>query len=194
MRSSPRKRQPSARDEHVVLYADAAEVLVFFDGVEVEEILVDALRAPQVDEIRYEVDTRLVRNDKAFLQPSGETQARRGRTARRDVPRCRSRRRVCPRPSMSCTSMPIMWPSPWGMKRACAPAATAASVSPFIRPRALSRSVIRRQTSMCTSHHFTPGRATLSAKSWQSQTMSYISRWRASNLPLTGVVRVWSEQ
>ena len=62
-------------DEQVVLNTDASEVLVGVEKVEVEELLAVALRAPEVDEVGDEVDTWLVGDDEALLQPSAHAQA-----------------------------------------------------------------------------------------------------------------------
>ena len=43
------------RDEHVVFDADATEVLVFLDFVEVEEFSIRAVRAPEVNEVGDEI-------------------------------------------------------------------------------------------------------------------------------------------
>ena len=62
-------------DEHVVLYADAAEVLVFFKQIEIEELGAVAGGAPAVDECGNEIYARLVGNDKAFFELAAHAQA-----------------------------------------------------------------------------------------------------------------------
>ena len=58
---------------------------------------------------------------------------------------------------MSCTSMPIMWPRPCGKKSACAPAATASSALPFIRPSAVRSVTNDFAAPRWTSRYGTPG-------------------------------------
>ena len=60
--------------QHIVLYSYAAEVLIGLQKVEVEEILAVSRSPPIVDKGRYEVDSRLVGDDKAFLETTSHAQ------------------------------------------------------------------------------------------------------------------------
>ena len=62
-------------DEDVVLDADASEVLVGLELVEVEELGAVSRAPPFVDEGRDEVDAGFVRDDKALLQAASHAQA-----------------------------------------------------------------------------------------------------------------------
>jgi len=65
---------PRGRYQHVVLDADAAEVAVLVQGVVVDELLVQALGLPLVDQLGDEIDARLDRDDKALAQGPGQAQ------------------------------------------------------------------------------------------------------------------------
>ena len=62
-------------DENVVFDADAAEVLVGFQKVEIEEVLAMPTCAPLIDEGGDEVDAWFVGHDETFLQATTATQA-----------------------------------------------------------------------------------------------------------------------
>ena len=55
-------------DEQIVLNTDTTEVLIGLQLVEVDELLAVAAGFPVIDQCGNEVDTRLVGDDKAFLQ------------------------------------------------------------------------------------------------------------------------------
>ena len=68
------------RYQHVILNADASEVLVGLEFVEVQEFFAVSVGTPLVDELGNEVDARLVSDDIS----------------------CRPSRRSTPRPSRMC--------------------------------------------------------------------------------------------
>ena len=59
-------------------------------------------------------------------------------------------------PPTSCTSNPIKWPSPWGMKTAPTLFSTISLTSPCSNPAAFKSSRITRSAKMCISVHRTP--------------------------------------
>ena len=63
------------RNQHVVLDADAAEVLVGLQQVEVQELLAMTLGTSLVDEGMNEIDAGLVSHHKALFQLSAHAQA-----------------------------------------------------------------------------------------------------------------------
>ena len=62
------------RDENVILDADAAEVLIRLELVEVDELLAVSAGFPVVDERRDEIDAGLVGKHETFLQLAAHTQ------------------------------------------------------------------------------------------------------------------------
>ena len=63
------------RDEQVVLDADATKIFIALDGVEIQEVAVRALGAPEVDQVGDEVDARLVGHHMSHFQAAAKAQA-----------------------------------------------------------------------------------------------------------------------
>ena len=61
-------------NQHIVLDADTAKVLIGVDNVKIEEVLIDTFLAPEVDEVGDEVDTGFVGHHKTFFQATSEAQ------------------------------------------------------------------------------------------------------------------------
>ena len=94
------------RNEHVVFNSDASKILEFFDFIEIEKFRVCSFSAPEVDEVWDEIDARFVGHDKALFKATGKTQRGGAKLAgRTDFI-------VIANVSLSCTSIPIMCPSP----------------------------------------------------------------------------------
>ena len=55
-------------DEDVVFQSDTAKILVGLHQFVVDEVLVQSLRTPIVDEVGNEIDARFIGHDKSFLQ------------------------------------------------------------------------------------------------------------------------------
>lgn len=101
-----------ACDENVVLDTDSTEILVCLQLFIVDEVLVETLSAPFVDEGWDEVDSRFVCNNEAFFKSAAHAQA-----VCSELLQIRSCFIVKAHVGLSESlhvvySIPIMWPSP----------------------------------------------------------------------------------
>ena len=68
------KARTAGDNQDVVFQTDASEILVFVYGIEIQEIGVHLLCTPFVYQVGDEITTRLIGNDKSFLQAASHTQ------------------------------------------------------------------------------------------------------------------------
>ena len=54
-------------DKNIIFYSDTAKIFIGFYGLKINKVFIDTFAAPFVNESRYEINTRFVCHDPAFL-------------------------------------------------------------------------------------------------------------------------------